>query len=94
VFEWDAAKAAANQQKHGVSFREAALAFSDPLAIDDADLAHGGPESRYFRLAWSPAGRLLAISYTQRKGTNDQETIRIISARPATRRERAAYSAI
>jgi hypothetical protein len=38
-FEWDNKKAAKNLNKHGVSFREAASAFGDPLAItfDDPD---------------------------------------------------------
>lgn len=86
TFEWDAEKDAANLRKHGVTFREAASAFGDPLAITIPDIRHSEEENRYALLANSERGRLLAVMHTERG-----ESIRIISARPATPRERRAY---
>jgi uncharacterized DUF497 family protein len=92
VFEWDAKKAAANSNKHGVSFEEAGTAFDDPLGLDGEDLAHSGLEQRRLRLARSAAGRILVIAYPRRRKRNEEST-RIISARRASRKERKAYEA-
>ena len=81
--EWDSKKARTNLDKHGVSFEEAAQAFTDPLSIDYDDLAH---PDRLVTLAVSPRGRILYIVTTQRRGR-----VRVISARPATPRERREY---
>jgi uncharacterized DUF497 family protein len=91
VFEWDAAKAARNVRKHGVSFDEAATVFADPKALDGPDLRHSTRERRSLRLGRSVAGRVLIVAYTFR-GAGDDEKIRIISARRASRKERAAYA--
>ena len=90
MFEWDARKAAANLRKHGVSFDEAATVFADPDALDGPDLAHSKHEARFLRLGKSLADRVLMLAYTIR-GSGDAETIRIISARRASRKEREAY---
>jgi uncharacterized DUF497 family protein len=83
-FEWDERKARANLQKHNVDFADAATVFEDDRAvtvtIDDAE------EERYITLGIDALGRVLVVVYTMR-GTR----IRIISARRATRRERAEY---
>jgi hypothetical protein len=50
-FEWDVAKAAANELKHGVRFEEAAQAFTDPRSVDFADAAH---PDRLVTVAMSP----------------------------------------
>lgn len=92
MFEWDAPKAATNRRKHGVSFDEAATVFGDPEALDGPDLGHSEKESRSLRLGRAITGRVLIVAYTVRR-RNDGESIRIISARPASRRERAAYAA-
>ena len=92
MFEWDARKAAVNRTKHGVSFEESATVFGDPDALDGPDLSHSEKESRLLRLGRSVIGRLLIVAYTVRR-QDDGESIRIISARPASRRERAAYAA-
>jgi len=89
VFEWDAQKAAANQAKHGVSFEEAATVFGDPSGVDAPDLAHSIFEARRLRYGTSTNGRILTVAYTPRRSSDGKETIRIISARPASRRERA-----
>lgn len=85
-FEWDARKAAANRDKHGVSFEEAGSVFNDPLAYTFDDPDHSGREARQLTFGVSSAGRLLVVSSTERN-----DVLRIISARKATRRERGIY---
>lgn len=91
MFDWDAQKAATNVRKHGVSFDEAATVFADPEALDGPDLKHSEQEERSLRLGRSLTGRVLIVAYTIR-GSGDDEKIRIISARRASRKERAAYA--
>jgi uncharacterized DUF497 family protein len=90
VFEWDPRKAEANAAKHGVSFDDAVTAFLDPNGLDGPDLRHSEAEMRYLRLGRAADGRVLMVAYTLRR-SGDAETIRLISARRASRRERAAY---
>jgi uncharacterized DUF497 family protein len=83
---WDPDKAAANQKKHKVSFEEASTVLADPLSITGADPDHSVGEARWITFGLSNRRRLLAVSHTE-KG----DTIRIISARAATRPERRLY---
>jgi hypothetical protein len=92
VFEWDPRKAEANAAKHGVSFDDAVTVFLDADALDGPDAEHSSAEARFRRLGRAADGRVLTVAYTLRRST-DAETIRIISARRASRRERAAYGA-
>jgi uncharacterized protein len=92
MFSWDTRKALKNYQKHGVPFEEVATVFSDPEALDWEDLEHGKPERRWKRLGLSAEGRVLLVVYTLRRLRDGTETIRIISARQASRRERRAYA--
>lgn len=92
MFEWDARKAAVNHSKHGVSFEEAATVFGDPDALDGPDLRHSAKETRALRLGRAATGRVLIVAYTVRRQDNG-ESIRIISARRASRKERTAYAA-
>lgn len=85
-FEWDPRKAAANLTKHGVSFEEAATVFGDPLGRILTDPRHSMDEERLVLLGFSGRQRLLAVMFVERR-----ETIRIISSRRATRRERRYY---
>jgi len=85
-FTWDQNKAARNVAKHRVSFEEAASAFDDPLYLDFFDPEHSEDECRYLRVGLSQLGRLLVIAYTERS-----ESVRLISARKATRQERMLY---
>lgn len=87
-FQWDPAKAAANLAKHGVSFEEASTVFGDPLSLTTPDPRHSHDEARFAILGTSARGRLLAVFHAVR-----EEQIRVISARQATRRERADYEA-
>jgi hypothetical protein len=86
TFEWNAAKAASNLAKHGVSFEEAATVFGDPLSVTIFDPAHSQTEERFIILGRSHLDKLLVVVHTER-GDN----IRIISARHASRRERKCY---
>jgi len=88
-FEWDPRKDATNRRKHGVGFREAATIFGDPLAMTFPDIDHSLSERRFLTIGLSAGGRLLVVAHTE----NDL-TIRIISARPVTRRERRFYEEI
>jgi uncharacterized DUF497 family protein len=85
-FSWDARKAASNRRKHGVSFEEATTAFGDPLSLTVADPDHAAVEDRFLLLGQSDRQRLLVVAHAERG-----DEIRIISARPATRRERRNY---
>lgn len=85
-FEWDESKAATNFQKHGVSFEEAKTVFANPQAVIFDDQAHSIDEQREIMIGHSSSDRLLLISFTERSAI-----IRIISARPATRKEREDY---
>lgn len=85
-FEWDSGKAAANFKKHGVSFEEAVSALKDDLAATARDLEHSVTEFRFITFGVSVDGRLLAVSHTERGSS-----VRIISARLATRTERKIY---
>jgi hypothetical protein len=91
MFEWDEKKAAANLEKHHVSFIEAITAFTDLQGLDGSDLAHSEQEERRLRIAESVFGNILTIAYTLRESENDQTKVRIISARRASRKERKAY---
>jgi uncharacterized DUF497 family protein len=91
MFSWDAPKAIVNFEKHGVSFEEAATIFSDPKGSDWQDLAHSTREARRKRLGISIDRRILLAVYTIRRAKDGKETIRIISARPASLKERQAY---
>ena len=91
-FEWDKSKAALNRRKHGVSFDDAVTVFLDANALDGPDLQHSEAEARFLRLGQAADGRVLMVAYTLRRSGN-AETIRLISARRASRRERAAYGA-
>ena len=92
MFEWDARKAAVNRAKHGVSFEEAGTVFGDPNGLDGPDLRHSARESRFLRLGRAATGRMLVVAYTVRRRDSD-ESVRIISARRASRKERAVYAA-
>jgi hypothetical protein len=85
-FEWNAQKAAANLRKHGVSFDEAASVFFDPLSVTGDDPDHSIDERRFVTFGMSSSGRLLVVAHTAH-----DETVRIITARPATRAERGLY---
>ena len=83
---WDRRKAAANLKKHGVDFHEAATVFYDPLSTTFPDEDHSESEHRFLTIGESVRGRVLVVAHTE-----EEETIRIISARPVTSQERKFY---
>jgi hypothetical protein len=85
-FEWDASKAAKNLVKHDVSFHEAATVFGDPSAVTYFDPDHSNDEDRFLTFGRSIRGRWLVVSHVDRG-----DHLRVISARPMTRRERKQY---
>lgn len=85
-FEWNEDKAEANLAKHGVSFEEAASVFGDPLALTFRDPDHSISEERWLTFGVSYSDRLLVVAHAERG-----RSIRIVSARRATRHERGIY---
>ena len=86
-FEWDSKKAGKNLEKRGLSFEEAATAFGDPQSLSDYDPDHSEDEDRFILLGATHVRRLVVVSYTDRG-----ESVRLIRARLATRRERRTYA--
>ena len=85
-FSWDSKKAAANLKKHGVSFEEASTVFRDTLSTTGSDPDHSDGERRFVTFGVSKKNRLLVVAHTE-----ETDSIRIISARLATRQERKIY---
>ena len=83
-FQWDPKKAAANLKKHKVSFEEAISVFFDEYAKIAFDPDHSGEEHREIIIGHSNKRRLLFVIHIL---IEDRNTIRVISARKATRRE-------
>ena len=83
-FEWDPKKAEANRRKHGIEFLDAVIVFDDDRAVTLLD--EHPREERYVTFGMDAQGRVLAVSYAVRG-----DTVRVISARKATPRERAQY---
>ncbi|ASV11237.1 MULTISPECIES: BrnT family toxin [Leptospira] len=89
-FEWDIEKERTNIQKHGLSFGEASLVFADSRTIYISDPDHSLGEIREIALGTIENITIAVVIFVDRSG-NDEEIIRIISARPATNLEKAQY---
>lgn len=87
-FEWNQEKAAGNIKKHGVSFDEAVTVFWDENALIINDPDHSEDEDRFILLGMSENLRVLVVIHCERGNT-----IRLISARTATKQERKQYEA-
>jgi len=85
-FEWDPVKARSNLRKHKVSFGEAATALEDPMAATGFDPDHSMGEERFVTFGVSERGRLLVVAHTE-----ENDTLRIICARVASKGERKIY---
>ncbi|MGH7947948.1 MAG: BrnT family toxin [Candidatus Binataceae bacterium] len=83
-FKWDPKKAETNRSKHGIEFVDAVIVFDDDRAVTLLD--ERPREERYVTFGMDAHGHVLAVSYAVRGNT-----VRIISARKATSRERAQY---
>ena len=90
-FTWDPAKAASNVAKHGVAFAQGATVFADALALTVFDAEHSEFEERWFTLGMASDGKLLAVSHTYAAAGPTSASVRIMSAREATRTERRQY---
>ena len=86
LFEWDPSKAGRNLHIHGVSFDEACTAFQDPVSQTIADPIHSEGEDRFVLIGYSHRDRLVVVVHTDRG-----DRIRIISARPASRKEKREH---
>ena len=84
-FTWNPRKARSNAVKNGITFQEAASAFRDPLSVTTTE-PRPYPEERLVLLGRSDVGRLVVVVHTYREGS-----VRLISARKPTRRERRDY---
>lgn len=88
-FEWNEEKNRRNRRKHGISFETASLVFEDPHALTQID-PFCDEEQRLITLGTAGSATLLFVVHTVFE-QDDQEVIRIISARSATPRERKTY---
>ena len=88
TFEWDENKNRSNKKKHKISFEEAETVFYDDNARLIPDPDHSEDEDRFILLGLSNKVRMLVVVHTYRES---DETIRIISARKATRNEAKFY---
>jgi uncharacterized protein len=86
VFEWDPKKAESNLKKHGVDFHEAGTVLDDDFSATFPDPDHSNSERRYVTIGLSSRARLLVVVHTE-----EGPSMRVISARRATRRERKFY---
>ncbi len=91
-FKWDPNKAKSNIRKHGISFELAANVFKDPLMMTLFDESHSeGNEERWITLGKVNFTKCVVVSHTYLDEENDTVTIRIISARPASKAEIRQY---
>ncbi|MFN7730202.1 MAG: BrnT family toxin [Bdellovibrio sp.] len=90
-FKWDSKKAKANLEKHGVSFEEASTVFYDPFAKLGHDPDHSEQEDRYILIGHSQKNNLLFVVHVYKES---ESTIRVISARKATKKEKYDFENI
>ncbi len=90
-FEWDEAKAKANEKKHGVSFEASIHIFEDPYVLSEQDRIEDG-EQRWQSIGLVEGIVLLLVAHTVQSSEEERdEVVRIISARRADRKERIRY---
>lgn len=80
-----------NIRKHEVSFLRAATVFRDPLGLSVFDQEHSDLEERWISIGQSSGGEILVVVHTFREISGRDVSIRIISARRATKREELQY---
>ena len=85
IFEWDSGNQAKSLKKHGISSQEAEEAFFRPKLVLP-DQSHSKTESRFVMYGQTDKGKILFISFTIRN-----KRVRVISARPADKKERTIY---
>jgi uncharacterized DUF497 family protein len=85
-FEWNDKKARLNKRKHKLTFEEASTVFGDPLSLTIPDTVHSVGEDRFITIGTSAKNRLIVVVYT-----DNEDVIRIISARQASANEKKQY---
>ncbi len=91
-FEWNPVKAHSNATKHGITFEQAAEVFKDPMALTIYDEDNSGEsEDRWITLGIANGKRYVIVVHTFKGENCDTITVRIISARPATKNEIKQY---
>lgn len=90
-FTWDPEKAKSNLKKHKISFDEAISVFHDPMAKIAEDPDHSVEEDRFLLIGHSSKANLLIVVHIYKE---DDEKIRIVSARKATKREKKDFEEI
>lgn len=88
-FDWDDGNLRKSSEKHGVSPPEAEQVFVDPRLLVLKDEMHSESEERFHAYGQTTTGRLLLVSFTLRNGG---ATLRVISSRDMSRRERNRYA--
>lgn len=86
-FQWGEGNSSKNWARHGISQTEAEQIFVNRPVIVTGDMTHSGTEARYFAFGRTDGGRLLTVVFTVRG-----QSVRVISARPMSRRERRGYA--
>jgi uncharacterized DUF497 family protein len=89
--EWDPEKARKNIEKHGISFELASSVFFDPYAITIFDNEHDEKEDRWITMGIANNGQIILLCHLFMEETNESCTIRIFSARKATKSEIKNY---
>lgn len=89
-FEWDPEKDKANKNKHKLGFVEACYVFADKYMLTSFDKEHSEYEERWVTIGQSPGNKVLVVIHTFRKAKG-KESVRIISARKATKHEERQY---
>lgn len=90
IFEWDKAKDIANQKKHGISFQRASRVFGDPLRVSKVERIEDG-EVRWQTFGVIEDVLLVMVAHVIWDSDFGTETVRIVSARLATKQERRTY---
>lgn len=90
-FEWDETKDQKNQKKHSVSFKEATDIFFDPLQRNILDVRYDDGEERWITIGSTKGHKILVVGHLYDISADGTESIRIITARPATKKEITQY---
>ena len=94
-FEWNPDKARRNVSKHGVTFEQATEVFKDPVALTIYDEEESNEsEDRWITLGQANGQHYLVVVHTYRQQNSDVVTVRLISARPATKHEIKQYEGV
>ncbi|MBU2543834.1 BrnT family toxin [Patescibacteria group bacterium] len=91
-FEWNYVKAKSNLQKHNINFERAAEIFLDPFMLSEFDDEHSEKEERWITIGKDRNNITIVVIHTFKEIDSDNSTVRIISARRATKKENKQYN--